>query len=143
MNTTFAGPRRPRARSVGEVVLVAALAVVAVAVVLVSVRMTRQPSVAPALTVANPTVYQVEVDVSRPERANWLSLGSVRRESEQAMHEVIDQGPQWAFRFRYGGREAGRLVVSRAELAGAGWRLTIPPEVGRRLQEAGVRPSAR
>jgi hypothetical protein len=143
MNTTVTGPRRPQARHVGHVLLAAALVAAVVVGLLVSSRVTSGPSAVPELTIANPTLYQVDVDVTGADRSGWLPLGSVRRESEQTVQDVIDPGQQWVFRFRYGGRDAGELTLSRDDLRAAGWRITVPQAVGDRLRDEGVGPSAR
>jgi len=103
----------------------------------------RLPHIVPKLTVTNPSVYQVHVEVTDAKRAGWLDLGVVERGSTTTLEDTIDQGRQWVFRFSYGGVQAGEVVLDRAELTANGWKLTIPPEVTERLREAGMAPSAR
>ena len=142
MNPTLTGPRRLQPRQVGQGLLTGVLAAAVLGVVMVSPA-TRLPSSVPRLSLANPTDYAVEIDVRGADEGGWLNLGSVRRESRYTIDEVLDQGDQWVFRFRYGGEDGGELVVSRAELRADRWRVTVPAEVGGRLQQEGLQPSAR
>ncbi len=95
------------------------------------------------LTVENPSPYTVNVEVTGAARDGWLKLGSFRREGRRTVEELADQGHEWVFRFSYGGVDAGELAVDRDQLAKNGWSVTVPPEVGERLQEAGLSESAR
>lgn len=101
------------------------------------------PSFVPRLTIDNPTVYQLEVEVGRPGQDAVVGLGPIRRESTRRFEEVGDQGDRWVFRFSYGGRDAGDLVSTRAQLEQAQWRIVVPQEVGDRLRDAGLPPSGR
>ncbi len=101
-----------------------------------------EPSFVPEVTVDNPLVYKVNVDVKPADGDGWSSLGTVRRETSKTVEQVVDQGPTWTFRFTYGGEPGGEMTVSRSELRTGGWRVTVPPEVGDRLRQAGLRPSA-
>jgi len=103
----------------------------------------RSASPLPRVTIDNPTLYTVNVEVSGTGAGDWLDLGAVDREASTTIEEVADQGPQWTFRFSYGWAAAGEVSVARADLAAAGWRLTIPETVGQRLHDAGLSPSAR
>jgi len=130
---------RDRRQIAGDVLL----AVAALVTVVCASLLDRPPAVVHHLAIANPTLFQVEVDVrTEAEGALWLPLGGIRRESTRTVEEVLDQGPRWVFRFSYGGYETGELAISRAELRRAGWRLTIPSEVGERLAAAGFQATA-
>lgn len=142
MNPTLTDPRRLQVRQVGQSVLTGVLALAMAAVVIASPA-TRLPSTVDRLSVRNPTVYAVEIDVRGAQEPGWLSLGSVWRDSTQTVEDVLDQGDQWIFRFRYGGEEAGELVLSRAQLRDEGWRVTVPSEVGDGLAREGFPASAR
>jgi hypothetical protein len=123
-------------------VLVAVLAAAAVAAVAVAVApWFRTDSPVARLTIDNPTVYQVNVEVSGGD-GGWLDLGAVDRQGSKTVEEVTDQGANWVFRFSYGGVDAGEATVARTDLAGAGWRVTVPDAVGQRLHDAGLAPSA-
>ncbi len=120
-----------------------ALAAVAVAFGIGVGSMTRESALVAAVTVDNPTPYNLQVDVAAPGGEEVVELGTVPREGSRAFEQVVDQGGQWAFRLTFGGREVGEIVVSRAQLEEAGWRVSVPGDVARALAEAGHPPSAR
>lgn len=126
-------------------------ALAAVAAVAIAIAMGLAVELGPTLTVpahvaglriANPTVYQVNVEVTDARDGRWLDLGAIGPERSKTVEEVTDQGRRWVFRFSYGGVDAGRIDAARSELEGAGWMLTVPREVGERLRTAGLAPSA-
>jgi hypothetical protein len=93
------------------------------------------------ITFENPTAYALDIEVSPGTGTGWTSAGSVRQKSTADVHEVIDQGEQWLFRFDSQGASGGELRLTRAELEDSGWTVPIPPEVGQRLAEAGAPPT--
>jgi hypothetical protein len=95
---------------------------------------------APQLTVENPLVYLVEVAVA--DGATLVPVGPVNRGTTVAFAGVADVGETWRFHFAYAGVDAGSLLLSRDALDAAGWRIVVPDDVGRRLREAGLAPSA-
>jgi hypothetical protein len=95
------------------------------------------------LTVDNPTVYDISLAVSDADGESWLPVLIVDRESTAWTTNVIDQGDIWRFRVRSQGRAGGELTIPRAELEAAGFRLTLPSEVGERLARYGAPPSPR
>jgi hypothetical protein len=122
--------------------LVAVLAVAAVAAVAIAVApWFRTESPVARLTIDNPTVYQVNVEVSGSD-GGWLDLGAVERQGSKTVEEVTDQGSRWLFRFSYGGVGGGEVALARSDLAAGGWHVTIPATVGQRLHDAGLAPSA-
>ncbi len=131
---------RQRGGTVIGAILCAAVAVGVVAEVAPALR---YPPHLARLTVANPSVYHVNVEVTDSRRRSWLDLGTAGRERSKTVEELADQGRRWVFRFSYGGVEAGELVVSRDQLAHDGWRITLPAEVTERLRDAGFSDSAR
>lgn len=104
--------------------------------------MMRLPHQVPKLVVSNPTVYQMNVQVTGDPSSGWMDLGGVGRERTKTIEEVADQGERWVFRFSYGGVDAGQLVVERSALETAGWRITLPDGTTDRLRAAGLPPSA-
>lgn len=133
----------PRPAPSANVAVVLIGLVVAITVAFPVARLsTGEPRTFRRLTLQNPTPYLVNVDVSRRGRDGWLDVGSFRRERTRTVEELADQGPQWVFRFSYGGVEAGDLTVSRDQLAREGWRISVPSSVGERLRHAGLAESA-
>ncbi|MDQ4097772.1 MAG: hypothetical protein M3144_07900 [Actinomycetota bacterium] len=130
---------RQRGGTVIGAILCAAVAVGVVAEVAPALR---YPPHLARLTVANPSVYHVNVEVTDSRRRSWLDLGTAGRERSKTVEELADQGPRWVFRFSYGGIPAGEVVVDRSDLATAGWRLAVPEEAIDRLRAAGFPPSA-
>jgi hypothetical protein len=92
------------------------------------------------VTVANPTDFPVNVDVSGGRRAEWLSLGSAEARSEVTTRDVVDQGDVWVFRFDYLGVHSARVETSRADLARRGWRVEVPQILDEDLRAMGFRP---
>jgi hypothetical protein len=99
------------------------------------------PPTVDRITIANPTDYQLGVDVTGEDRQGWLPLTTLEPRSEYTVGEVIDQGQIWIFRFLYLGDPVGEVSVTRDELEGNGWRVVVPDEVERRLRELGDQPS--
>lgn len=139
MSPVLIRPRPATPVAIGPMALVA----LAVAfLVVAAVRLTAGgPSFVPDLTVVNPTVYKLNVEVQGDGRTP-LDLGTIRREQTSTFEEVVDQGARWVFRFSYGGVPGGELSVTRAQLEADRWRVTIPGDVGNRLGAAGLQPSA-
>jgi hypothetical protein len=134
-------PARDRLRPTRVLAALAGVAV-AVALVVTLAPALRTESPVARLTFDNPTVYSVNVEVSDGAGGGWLDLGAVERGRSKTVEEVTDQGARWLFRFSYGGVDAGELAVSRADLAGGGWRMSVPEAAGQRLRDAGLAPSA-
>jgi hypothetical protein len=100
-----------------------------------------RPPTVERITIANPTGYDLDVEVTDEDRDGWLPVAIVEAGSEDVVHEVIDQGEVWIFRFRHFGDPVGELSLTRAELERNGWRVEVPPEVEERLQQLG-RPTS-
>lgn len=99
------------------------------------------PETVARITFENPTAYALDIEVSSGAAGGWTSAGSVRQRSTGEVSEVIDQGDVWVFRFDSQGASGGQLQLSRTELEAAGWRVSIPAEVGARLATAGAPPT--
>ena len=93
------------------------------------------------IIIANPTDYDIDVDVTGEDRNSWLPVSIVEARAEDVAREVIDQGKVWTFRFLHWGDPVGEVRLTRAELERMGWRLEVPAEVGERLQQLG-RPTS-
>ena len=131
----------PSPARVGVLVAVAALAVTAAVALASLVDLGGRRATVPRLIYENPTVYALDVEVSPGPGHGWTSAGFVGQRSTGVVEEVPDQGDVWLFRFDSQGETGGELRLSRAELEGAGWKVTIPAEVGRRLAELGAPPT--
>lgn len=97
------------------------------------------PPTVDRLTISNPTVYDIHVAVGDGD-GSWMPVITVGHGNTATTADVIDQGDVWEFRFRGQGRAGGELTISRDDLETAGWRLTIPAEVGEQLAELGAPP---
>ena len=131
----------PSPARVGVLVAVAALAVTAAVALASLVDLGGRRATVPRLIYENPTVYALDVEVSPGPGHGWTSAGFVGQRSTGVVEEVPDQGDVWLFRFDSQGETGGELRLSRAELEGAGWKVTIPAEVERRLAEVGAPPT--
>lgn len=140
------GIRTPsrQAPSIGRPVVLGllALAVVAAALGIGVGSVTRQSGFVERITVDNPTLYNLQLDVGDPGDGRVLAVGAVPREGSRSFEQVIDQGERWVFRLSFGGEEVDEIVVPRPQLEKDGWKIAVPPDVGRRLADAGFPPSA-
>ena len=130
----------PLRKAGGNLLIAAGVGAVAV-VALAMAPAQRLPSFVDRVTVTNPTPYHVEVDVRGAGDRSWLALGGFPAESTRTSYEVIDSGREWVLRFSAGGRNAGELTVTRAELEANRWRVQIPPVVADRLEAEGLTTS--
>lgn len=145
MSESTTASRRPgsaparygRRRHIYDVVVLA----LSLAAVVPVARLLEPPSFVDRITVTNPTVYDIGIDVTDNDDELWMAVGTARRVATSTFERVIDQGEVWIFRFSAQGRDGGSLRVSRQQLEGDGWRLAIPEEVGRTLAERGAPPS--
>ncbi len=133
-------PTRAR-RGLGLGVAALFLAVAAALGLTSLVDLSSGPGTVARITFENPTVYALDIEVSPGTGTGWTSAGSVRQESTADVHEVIDQGDVWLFRFDSQGASGGELRLTREELEASGWTVSIPAEVGTRLEEAGAPPT--
>ncbi|HVL04503.1 MAG TPA: hypothetical protein VM388_00835 [Acidimicrobiales bacterium] len=131
--------RTSRRLGVGLAAVVFGLAAVLVLTYLVG--LSSGPATVARITFQNPTAYALDIEVSSGPDSGWTSAGSVRQRSTAEVTEVVDQGDVWVFRFDSQGATGGELRLSRTELEAAGWRVSIPAEVGNRLAAAGAPPT--
>jgi hypothetical protein len=108
---------------------------------LLAVACSGPPPTVETITIANPTAYDLDVEVTDRDRDGGLPVAIVEAGSEDVVHEVIDQGEVWIFRFRHFGDPVGELSLTRGELERNGWRVEVPAEVEERLQQLG-RPTS-
>lgn len=131
--------RARRRLGIGVGALVLALAT-AVGLTFVS-SLSGGPGTVERITFENPTAYALDIEVSPGSGTGWTSAGSVRQRSTADVHEVIDQGDVWLFRFDSQGSSGGEVRLSRSELEASDWQVRIPEEVGDRLADAGAPPT--
>lgn len=136
-------PSRPAPPVRRPVVLgLLALAVVAAAVGIGVGSITRGSGFVDRITIDNPTLYNLQVDVGKPDGGRVLGVGTVPREGSRQFEQVVDQGARWVFRLSFGGEEVAEIVVPRPQLEEDGWKIAVPSDVGRQLADAGHPPSA-
>lgn len=100
------------------------------------------PTYVEKVTIANPYEYDVHVEAGGG-KFGLLDLGTVRRNQEETVQQVIDMGDRWVFRFRFRDDEDERIEMSRSELSSAGWRVEIPKGLTERLRAKREPPSFR
>ena len=91
------------------------------------------------VVLVNPTAFTANVAVTGETRSGWLGLATAEARSEATVREVQDQGATWVFRFSYAGYEE-EVRLARSELAGSGWRVTVPASFEAELRSRGVVP---
>jgi hypothetical protein len=116
----------------------ALIAVLIVGMILPLSRIAFQPNFIEGIAFENPNVYDLTIEVNDG-GTGWMAVTTARRNSTTVAHEVYDIGDVWAFHFTAQGEDGGEVRVTRSELAGAGWQLVIPEQIGARLQAKGVR----
>lgn len=94
------------------------------------------------LSIDNATPFDLVVEAGAPGGSGTVIIGTAERGSEVSFEDKIDQGDEWEFSFRYAGVDGGIVRMTRAELEAAGWRVSVPREVGDALVEAGLGPTA-
>jgi hypothetical protein len=124
-----------------EVWLPVAVLAALIAVALLAPRLKPGPFVG-RVTVVNHSEYAVDVDVAGATTAEWLPLGTAGVHASTSIASVFDQGSTWTFRFGVQGNELGQIVVSRAELARAGWQVVVPDRFIAQLRRSGVAATA-
>lgn len=138
MQPVMTRPRPARVRVARETL--AALGILAgfgllIALLLVLVR---DPTTVSRLTVVNDTGSLVEVEAASAGGGGWVALGAVDPGRSHSYADVLDQGDRWRFRFTSGRAGSGPIERTRQRLEADGWRMTIPEEVGRKLEAGGA-----
>ena len=135
---------RPRPASAGPRITrlpygLAAIGAVALAVA--AAGLAREPAFVDRVDVVNRSPYELSVDVRSGGGGGWVPLGYADQASSTTVHDVLDQGDRWTFRFSAQGRFGGQVTLSRAALGADRWRVDVPEAVGERLRRAGAPPS--
>ena len=86
------------------------------------------PRFVPRITIANPSSATIDVDVSS-DGEHWLPVAAAEPNAAVTARDVVHQGDEWIFRFRVAGRTMGTVARTNDDLAGADWRVEIPPRV--------------
>jgi hypothetical protein len=136
---------RPRPRSrpalLSREMLVLVLAgAIAVAAFVGIQAVLRGPELVDRVHVVNETPYLVDVEVTGSTRDGWLKLGPVSPGETHNFGNVVDQGDEWILHVTTRPHDGGEFSVTKAELERELWRVTIPPEVGERLETSGAVP---
>jgi hypothetical protein len=128
------------ARSFGRYVRADAVAIViAIAsVLLIGVVLMDGPARVDHITITNPSDYELSIQLASDANGASLPFAVIGQHSTREFHGVLDQGDSWLFRFRAQGQDGGDVVMSRSQLASAGWQLTVPGSVVTQLQQLGV-----
>jgi hypothetical protein len=128
-------PRSRQALQRYRLDIVFAAAAVA-AMIVVSIWLLAEPDRVGALTIANASDYNLEVEIGPGDHGGWLALPGVPSRATREFRDVLDQGGTWIFAFRAQGRDGGRVMMSRADLRKAGWHVDVPDDVVERLRAA-------
>jgi hypothetical protein len=116
----------------------ALIAALVMAMILPLSRIALQPNYIETISFENPNVYDLGVEVSDAGRTGWMAVTTARRNTATIAEDVYDIGDVWVFRFTAQGKEGGELRLTRSDLAGDGWRLRIPEQVGAQLHAKGA-----
>ena len=93
------------------------------------------------IEITNPTVFALSIEVTDTERDGWQPTARLGPGATRTIHDVLDQGEVWVFRFVGQGRDGGELEVTRHDLERADWHLDIPAAIGDRLTAQGAPPT--
>lgn len=118
-----------------ELVLVAAAAAIAV---LLGWAVTTPPAKVDRLTVENPTPWELTVELGSGSAGEWTTLAVVPPKDSRTVRDVLEQGDTWALRFGVGGRDSDVIRVSRPDLRGDGWKVTVPRSVAESFRSQDV-----
>lgn len=131
---TLTRPPRP-ARASALVVYSLAACVFVAAIVLLVPHLRDTPRA--SLTVVNPTVWDVGVDVITDDDSRTM-LATVSAETTREIDEIAKSGATWVLSWRFRGAEILRTSMSDAELRASGYRVEVPAEVTRFLHAEGA-----
>jgi hypothetical protein len=122
--------------------LVAQLAVVVLAVgVLLFVQSFLAVPDKVAVTVVNPTDYDIDVTVRTPDTTTRTVFGRVERGGSRLQPHLIDPGSEWVLTFGHDGTELAELRLSADELDDLGHTIEVPPEVIGKARAADLLPT--
>ena len=116
----------------------AAIVVATVFALLCALFLFDDPGRVPTLTIDNPTAFDVRVEVSDANRAEWTVLTSARQQCGAAVEAPIDHGGTWVFRLQAQGLASEEIAMDRADLERANWHFAIPVAVAQQWEAAGI-----
>jgi hypothetical protein len=116
----------------------AAIVVATVFALLLGALLLKDPVRVPALTIENPTAYDIRVDVSDANRDGWTVLASARQQCVATVESPVDRGEMWVFRLRAQGLAADEIAVSRSDLERSNWHFVIPAAVAQQWEHGGI-----
>src|SRR4051812_37941915 len=122
-----APPRIPTLRVQWWWALVAVATIVAF--VVIPHPATTSPKTIPRLTVANGSLYDLDINVTGASRDGWTGVGTAKAHSTKEFNDVIDQGDTWILHLAAQGEDGGEVQISRSDLSGGGWHIDIPEAV--------------
>lgn len=133
-------PSRGRTRAAldSDVVAFVIAALVALCVEAVALR---GPTFVDEVAVKNSSAYDMGVWISGADGGGRIALAAASQRATTVTQQVIHQGDAWVFHFEAQGLRGGELRVTASDLEQAGWVVTVPDDVIRRLHDAGAPPS--
>jgi hypothetical protein len=131
------------ARSLGRYVRAdaAAIIIAIAAVLVVGLIVLAEPGRVGQLSVTNASEYDIGIEITSGEGGTWLPFAVIGQRSTREFQDVLDQGNTWVFSFRSQGRDGGEMTMSRADLAAAGWKITVPDTAIEQFRQDGAPPS--
>jgi hypothetical protein len=96
------------------------------------------PARLPALTIDNPTPYDVKVDVSGDNGSSWTVLTTARQNCAATVESPVDRGDRWLFRMRAQGLVASEIAVGRSDIERLNWRTAVPADLAQQWEASGV-----
>ena len=132
-------PSRPRWLRAAPAALVV-IAVVAVALGVCS-GVTRLPGSVDRISFENPTVYDLDIEVTGRDRDGWVLLGTAQAGETTTVEDIPDQGDLWILRLGAQGKEAGELRLTREQLERVRWTVSVPRWIADELKAKGAPPS--
>ncbi len=105
----------------------AAIVVATVFALLCALLLFDDPGRAPTLTIDNPTAFDVRVEVSDANRAEWTVLTSARQQCGATVEAPIDHGGTWVFRLQTQGLAAEEIAWTAPISSGRTGTSSSPP----------------
>jgi len=119
---------------------VALIVLSGLALVAVAVFASQRPSRFGDLHIRNQSEYNVQLEVSAPNKDEWLPIGSLEPYSNRTTADILDPGPRWVVRVRTQGQSID-VPMTRPQQNGGNGSITVPPEAIDYFRSAGLRPS--